>query len=518
MTTFQDLKTFLERQKIRLITVADAEPRVQRIKNGKILSEIPAGGVGIALDPISRAAKGMYIARGKNEDEKKIGDKDHRTTIEHPDGKYTLRRVFLSEEEMKLHYYGFANQTLWPLSHVAFEAPIFHKNWYEGYKKINQRYAKAVADEIKGKTFVWLHDYHLALVPKYLGKQRDTTVAMFWHIPWPTWEVFRILPQKREILESLLQNDFLAFHRGYHVRNFLDTVGRELEARIDEETNRVYYNKHVTVVKNLPLGIDADVIQSLVLQDEQETFLTRALRNLLQSDQKESRVGSLAQNPSANSGQAKHNGLTEFFQNYKVILGVDRLDYTKGLVLRLRAIDRFFEKHPAYIGKAVYLGILAPSRELIPSYQRLKREVKEQAEEINRTYKKGNWQPIRIISEVFPRKDVINFFQKSQLCLVTPRDDGMNLVSKEFVLASSFSENPGMLVLSTFAGSAIDLTQSLIVNPYDIDEVSSAIKRGLEMSQKEKRARIKAMAEVLEERNIYEWAQEFVRNALTSGR
>lgn len=497
MVKYGDLKEFFKSQKFRMIIAADGETRRAEKKDGEVVQRSPAGGVTIALDPIAQASSAIYIGRAKDFKEKEIAG--FRSTIEDPDGNYTLKRLFFSPDEVDSYYYGFANQTLWPLCHVAFERPQFHKNWYEGFKKVNQKFAQSIKEEVKGKTFIWLNDYQLSLVPKYLEKPRNSIIGMFWHIPWPTWEVFRILPYKRELLESILRCNFLAFHRGYHVRNFLETVRREFETRIDDETGRVYLNGNVTTVKNLPLGVDTDVIKSLVDKDGQDSLVYRAVKKLL-------------------GVAGVKESLDKYFDNNKVILGVDRLDYTKGLPLRLMAIDRFFERYPHYIGKVVYIGVMAPSREAIPAYVALKKEVGILSQTINKKYKKDKWQPIHLISEVYPRKEIINFYKKADVCLVTPLDDGMNLVSKEFVVASSFSSNPGMLVLSQFAGSAIDLTSALIVNPYNLDEVVHAIKRGLEMDSREKQKRIKAMVEVLDEKNVYEWAQEFVRNAVNASK
>lgn len=485
MTSYFDLKDFFKSQKIKVIMAADGETRITEKKGGLIIERTPAGGVSVALDPIAKASSAVYVTRGRTEEERKLVGS--RMIIKDVNGEYTLKRLFLNEEEIYNYSAGFSNQTLWPLCHIAFQLPEFHKNWYEGFKKVNQKFTQSIREEIRGRTFIWINDYQLSLVPKYLGKPKNTIVAMFWHIPWPTWEIFRILPYKKELLESLLNCDFLAFHRGYQARNFLNTVERELEVRIDQETNTVYYNQHATTVQNLPLGIDTDAIESLVKNQEKVRFRDNAANYI-----------------AAVMSSNKH----------KVILGIDRLDYTKGLKLRMMAIDRFFERHKEYVGKVVYFGILAPSREKIPAYINLKKEVVELAKNINKKYGNKNWQPIHLSHDVYPRDQVMNFYKKANLCLVTPLDDGMNLVSKEFVVASYFASDPGMLVLSQFAGSAIDLTQSLIVNPYNIDEVVSAIKRGLEMSKQEKIKRIKAMKETLDERNMYQWAQSFVRNAI----
>ncbi len=500
MKTYLDLKDFFSKRDFKLIMAADAQTRIFMRKKDKLVLKIPAGGVSVALDPIAKASEAVYIARGKTTEKNFLRNKNE-TVIKDDNGKYTLKRLFLEDEELDAYYNGFSNQTLWPLCHVAFEPPIFQNDWYEGYKKVNQKFAKVIREEIDGKTFIWIHDYQLALVPKFLSRPKDCTLGMFWHTPWPTWEIFRILPEKKEILESLLTCDFLAFHRGYHVRNFLETVRRELEARIDEETNTIYYNKQTTTVKNLPLGVDTDIIKSLLFREQEETFfgqvVTGVLGNLIKSPQKPSE-------------------LSDFFKNKKIILGVDRLDYTKGFGLRLRAIDKFLEENPEYIGSIVYVGILAPSRESVPAYKKLKKEIKELAQKINNKYKRKNWQPIHLVHQVFAREEIINFYKKANVCLVTPLDDGMNLVSKEFVIAASGALNPGMIVLSQFAGSAIDLTQALIVNPYNTEEVAQAIKKALKMEKEEKQRRIKEMVENLEENNVYEWAEEFIRSAMVS--
>lgn len=501
MYSYFDLKEFFRKQDFRLIMVADAETRVHEKKGEKTTVKIPAGGVSVALDPVIKASGGLYIGRAKTETDKEVVDRANKLTISDAEGQYTLKRVFVPKEEEDAYYYGFSNQTLWPLCHVAFEAPEFHHTWFDGYKAVNERFAHAIKEELGGnkKTVLWINDYQLTLVPGMLKGAKNTIIAMFWHIPWPTWEVFRILPQKKEILESLLCSDFIAFHRGYQANNFLECVERELEVRIDRERNQVHYKDHVTTVAHLPLGIDTDVIRSLLVEEKEEGIVGRVVQHIFGTPKRE------------------EDPFKEFFDNHKVIVGVDRLDYTKGLLLRLHALDRFFEKYPQYIGKVVYVGIVAPSREPIPSYAALKKKLKDTATEINKKYVLSNgWMPIFLLHSIFNRSNIMQFYQRADLCLITARDDGMNLVSKEFVLASSRSKDPGMLVLSQFAGSAIDLTEALIVNPYDTTEVADAIKRGLEMDKKEKVERIAHMVATLDERNVYQWAESFIRGSLAT--
>lgn len=503
MTTFQDLKNYFESQKIRTIMVADAETVVIKREDGKTVTQFPAGGVSIALDPVAKASSAVYIGRARTLDEKKFSQ----ATIEDEKGKYLLKRLFFEPKDIEGYYNGFSNQTLWPLCHVAFERPIFSNEWYQSFVKVNQKYALAIKNEIKSKTFVWINDYQLCMVPKFLGRQKNTSIGFFWYIPWPTWEAFRILPQKKEILESLLTCDFIGFHRGYHVRNFLETVAREFEVRIDEETDQIYFRGHTTTVKNLPLGIDTDVVEALVKNEQkqkEESGVSKIFNKFFSAGDKKEQLET-----------PEHKLLNELAGKYRLILGVDRLDYTKGLMLRLEAIDKFFEMNKKYREKVTYLGILSPSRDTVPSYRRLKEELEVYVDVINEKYAKNGWQPIHVLYDTFTRKEVIEFYIKADLCLVTPRDDGMNLVSKEFVVAVALSKNPGMIVLSQFAGSAIDLTSALIVNPYDINELTNAIKTGLEMSPKEKERRIKEMAKVLGERNVYEWALKFAQESLS---
>ncbi len=501
----QELKDFFSKQDYKLIIAADGEPRVTvfNTDNG-VTSEIPAGGVAVELDPIARALNATYIARAKNEQEKKVLDSNNKLLISEGGESYVLKRLFFNDKDVDDYYFGFSNQTLWPLCHVAFEEPLLNKEWFEGYKKVNQKFAEAIRQEINSKkTFIWLHDYQLAMVPYYLRKYnlpKETVIGMFWHIPWPTWEVFRILPYKKDILESMLSCDFLGFHRGYQAQNFLSTVNREFETRIDQERQSIHYNNNVTTVKNLPLGIDVDVVKALVHKEEEETLLGKVIREMLGIEEQ------------------KPHPMDWYFDKYKVIFGVDRLDYTKGIRHRLSALDKFFEKNPSYIGKAVYLGIIAPSREAISSYKRVREDTKRLSSAINAKYGTKEWKPIHLIHESFKREDIINFYHKADICLVTPLDDGMNLVSKEFIIASSLSDNPGMLVLSQFAGSSIDLSQALIVNPYDIDEVADAVKAGLRMSREEKIKRIKDMTAMLDDKNVYQWSYDFVKQALEASK
>lgn len=498
MTTASDLQNFFSTKDYKMIIAADAEPRVSKLVNNKIITENPAGGVSVALDSIAQATNAIYIGRAKSEEERDMVEKNGMLTIKGTHGQYSLKRLFIDPKDADNYYSGFSNQTLWPLCHVAFEEPRWTDEWYKSYKKVNQAYATAIKKSMpwNKKTFIWINDYQLALVPLFLGRPKNAVVSMFWHIPWPTWEIFRILPYKDEILKSMLMSNFLAFHRGYQARNFLQTVERELQTRIDDETQTVYFNKNATQVKNLPLGIDVDVVRSIVSQNEKGNGLEAAIKKTLTPNNEE------------------QHDIEWYFKKYKVIFGVDRLDYTKGLKLRLMAIEKFYEKNPSERGRSVYIGVLAPSRQTITSYKNLRKDVEDLSVSINERFGTKSWKPIHLLNSSFQRNEIIKFYSKADACVVTPRDDGMNLVSKEFVVASSLSEDPGMLVLSQFTGSAIDLTRALIVNPYDTDEVADAIKGALTMPKKEKKERIQQMTSLLEENNIYEWGENFIKSAI----
>jgi trehalose 6-phosphate synthase len=500
MTNFNDLKAFFAEQELdRVIIAADAETITHRSQNGDgIIEGMSAGGVSTALDPVAKASASIYIARAKTSEDLKVADKRGNFAVDSLQGNYSLKRLQVDGKDLDDYYYGFSNQTLWPLCHVSFVSPKFEDTWYEGFKRVNEKFAKAIKSELKGKTFVWVNDYQLCLVPQFLGKQKNTTVGLFWHIPWPTWEIFRILPQKEEILESMLNADFIAFHRNYQALNFMNCVRRELEARIDEEKRRIYYKGKVTTIANLPMGIDTDVVKSMVIPED-KSKMGKVVKNMLGIDQSD-------------------NKLNKLFDKYQVILGVDRLDYTKGLIIRLQSIERFFETNKKYLGKVIYLGIISPSRENIETYKAIEEQAKAMAEHINKRFGKGEYQPIHLVYHTLKREEVINLYQGAKVCLVTPRDDGMNLVSKEFVAASSVVDNPGMLVLSEFAGSATDLDEALIVNPYNFAQVSDAIKSALEMRREDKVKRIRNMTKNLDDNNVYGWAINFVKGSLSSKR
>ncbi len=460
------------------IVVSNREPYSHIYSGNKIKTVRAVSGAVTPLDYIMQVTKGIWIAHGSGDADKETVDKNDEVMVPGESPKYTLKRIWLSKAEIDCYYAGFSNNTLWPLCHLAHVRPNFSQTEWECYKKVNEKFAAAILQKIgTGKAFVWIQDYHFALVAKFLKEKRpDLIVAQFWHTPWPAAEIFRICPWKKEILEGLLANDLLGFHLNYYCTNFFNTITKELEANIDHESSKISYKEHNTIVKAFPIGVDYELISSLA---------SRSRKNRKLLTQKYIR------------------------SNYKYLcLSVERVDYIKGTIERIKAIDRFLEKYPEYQKKFVYLGIAPQSRMRIPVYQNLLKDIKNLVEKVNWKYYSNSWYPINITDDIFSLEELVPFYKNADICMVNSLDDGMNIVAKEFIAAA----NPkrGMLVLSRFTGTARELNDAVLVNPYDIEQMADAIKTSLEMPAKERRARMNKMKEVVKEKNVYRWASKFI--------
>lgn len=459
------------------ILVSNREPFLHSYdKKGKIICERSIGGVSISFDSIMKATHGTWVAYGGSQADKKSVDKKNHIQVPPGNHKYTLRRIWMTDEERRGYYEGFSNETLWPLCHMVFTKPNFRESDWFAYKEINKRFAYAVLEEIKGKkALVWIQDYQLALVAKYIKEKRpDVLIGQFWHIPWPANEIFRICPWKKEILIGLLSNDLLGFHRLYHVDNFLKNVALELEANINYEDSIVNLKKYKTKVGFFPISVDyEDISERLKRKDGFKEAIKKYI---------------------------------PFGFKY-LALGVDRVDYTKGIPNRLLAIEYFLDKNPKYIKKFVYFGVGAPSRSGIKAYRELNKYILKTVDRINKKFGKDKWQPIIYYNNVIKRQEILQIAKNADLCLITPLDDGMNLVAKEYVVAN---KGDGALVLSEFAGASKELSESFLVNPYNIRETGKAIKVALEMTAKERITRMKKMKENIKERNLFRWAGKFL--------
>jgi trehalose-6-phosphate synthase len=463
-----------------LFVIANREPYMHVYSNGTngtVQVIVPASGLVTALEPVLLATDGTWIAHGSGSaDREAVDAKDHlRVPPDHPS--YTLRRVWLSAEEEKGYYEGFANEGIWPLCHIAHTRPIFRPEDWIAYQEVNRRFADATIEEMESteSPIVLVQDYHFALLPRMIKEARpDARVAIFWHIPWPNPEVFGICPWQRELIDGLLGADLVGFHIQSHCNNFLATVDRAVEALTEWDRFSVNRQGHVTRVRPYPI--------SVALQEN----------------------GNSAQ-PTRTMAEESAALCNELEISPTLLgVGVDRVDYTKGILERFRGIELFFELYPSYQRRFTFVEVGAPSRINIERYQTLLDEVAAEAERINARFQAGRWKPIVFLKRHHSHQEISRFYRGGSLCLVTSLHDGMNLVAKEFV--SSREDNRGVLILSTFAGAALELTDALLVNPYDVQQLADSIHRALIMPADEQAARMQHMRSSVREHNIYRWA------------
>jgi len=462
----------------RLVVVANREPFIHVYDGDEVRCLKPASGLTTALDPVMRACGGVWVAHGSGDADREVVDARGRIGVPPEDPSYTLRRVWLTKEEEQGYYYGIANETLWPLCHVVYTRPQFNPQHWEQYRRVNQKFADAVLDEVgDGPAAVFVQDYHFALLPRMLKRLRPDLVTMhFWHIPWPNREVMRICPWQDELLDGLLGNDLLAFHIQYHCNNFLDTVDRSLEAKVDTERFAVTRDGHTTLVQPHPISIDPDFVDALAPNGrrDEERQIRRKLR----------------------------------VRDQKLLVGVDRVDYTKGIPERFRAVDRLLTLYPALKGQFHLVQVGAPSRVHIPAYRNLNEELEALAEEINWRHGNHVWRPIVFIPEHYNSEQVYALFRIATACVVSSLHDGMNLVAKEFVAARS--DIRGVLVLSQFTGAARELGDALLINPYDVDGFAEALRQALLMPDDEQERRMRRLRQQVTDHNIYRWAGQLL--------
>jgi len=464
-----------------LFVVSNREPymHVRREKGVEVL--VPASGLVTALEPVLLACQGTWIAHGSGSaDSETVDERDHlRVPPEEP--KYTLRRVWLTKEQEKGYYFGFSNEGLWPLCHIAHTRPIFRADDWEHYRAANQKFAEATLEEMAQcpEPAVLVQDYHFALLPALIKEKRpDARVAIFWHIPWPNPEAFGICPWQRELLDGLLGADLIGFHTQFHCNNFLETVDRALESRIERERFAVDRHAHLTLVRPFPISVAFPDVQAK-LGASIPAYVLRA--ELLQELGVEARF---------------------------LGVGVDRIDYTKGILERFRGIERLLEKRPDYRGQFTFVQIGAPSRTEIRRYQDLLFEVGCEAERINARFRSGKWKPIILLRRHHSHQEIELYFKAADLCMVTSLHDGMNLVAKEFVAARD--DEQGVLILSAFAGASRELSDALLVNPYDIEQIADNLCAAMEMKPEERKMRMQRMRRVVRSNNVYRWAAQLI--------
>ena len=459
-----------------LFVISNREPYMH-VHRGKYIEVlVPASGLVTALEPVLRACDGTWIAHGSGDADKSTVDQHNRLRVPIDQPEYTLRRVWLTPEEESGYYFGFANEGIWPLCHIAHTRPIFRADDWSCYQQANERFAKAAIEEMTGSegAIVLVQDYHMALVPRMIKAARpDARVAIFWHIPWPNPEAFGICPWQRELLDGLLGADLVGFHTQAHCNNFLETVDRALESQIEWERYTVRRTDHLTHVKAFPISVAFNEQPSNAPLENAGAIRTRLVKEL---------------------------GVSASFLG----IGVDRIDYTKGILERFRGVERFLERWPNYQGEFTFVQIGAPSRTRIKRYDDLVNEVVAEADRINKRFQTSSWKPIVLLKRHHDHREIEPYYRAADICLVTSLHDGMNLVAKEFI--SAREDVDGALILSQFTGACRELADALIVNPYDIEQLADSIHRGLEMDPEERRARMRRMRQFVREHNVYRWA------------
>jgi len=466
-----------------VVIVANREPYVhERPAGGELRVVHPASGLVTALEPVMRACSGTWIAHGSGSADREVVDARDRISVPPGEEKYTLRRVWLSAEEERGYYYGFSNEGLWPLCHIAHTRPIFRAQDWRHYQAVNRRFADAVCAEVDGPDpIVLVQDYHFALVPRMIRERLPrATVIGFWHIPWPHAERFGICPWARELLEGMLGASVVGFHTQLHCNNFVESVDRYLEARIDRERQSIVVGGRESLVRAYPISIEWPNHWA-------------------------------AQAPPVDECRAAALAELALPPDGRIGVGVDRLDYTKGVEERLLAVERLLERFPQLIGRFTFVQLGAPSRTLIGHYRELNERVDALAARVNARFASGAWRPIALLRAHHEPPAIFRWLRAADLCYVSSLHDGMNLVAKEFVAARD--DEHGVLVLSRFTGAARELTEALLVNPYDLEEASSALAAALMMPAREQAERMRAMRAFVGDLNVYRWAGRMLSDA-----
>ena len=462
-----------------LFVVSNREPYIHSRRGKDITVTVPASGLVTAIEPILCACNGTWVAHGSGDADVEIVDSHDRLQVPPDDPRYTLRRVWLSAEQEEGYYYGFANEGLWPLCHIAHVRPTFRASDWAHYNAVNEKFADALAEEMAGEDHpvVLIQDYHFALLPRMLkDRLPHARVAIFWHIPWPNSESFGICPWQRELLEGLLGADLIGFHVRAHCNNFLDSVDRVLESRIDWEHFSIRRKDHASLVRPFPISVEfpddgSDALKGI--EEERSSLLAEL-------------------------------GIEATFLG----VGIDRLDYTKGIIERFQAVELFLERYPRYQDKFTFIQIGAPTRSRIKRYADFQTEVESEANRINARFKRGKWKPIVLQNRQHSHHEVQRYYRAAHLCMVTSLHDGMNLVAKEYIAARR--DERGVLILSQFTGAARELHDAILVNPYDIQATAVAIAQAIEMNVGEMVDRMRRMRKFVKEHNIYWWAGSLI--------
>jgi trehalose 6-phosphate synthase len=470
-------------QSPEMLVVSNREPYSHEYgEDGSIQVQVPASGMVTALEPVMRACSGTWVAHGSGSADKATVDRSDHVGVPPDQPAYTLRRVWLSESEEEGYYYGLSNEGLWPLCHLAYVRPAFRGENWVAYQSVNRKFAEVVAQETHtSDPIILIQDFHFAMLPGYLRSRRPkATIALFWHIPWPNAETFGVCPWKREMLSHLLMADILGFHTLYHCQNFLATLDRFVECQVDHERMTVAFQGRICHVEAYPISIEWP---PRWLQGQSEV-------------------------PEARRAVRERYGIGE---HVVLGLGVERWDFTKGVIDRCLALELLLEQNPRLRGQVALLQIAAPSRSKLPAYQALQRATIAEVDRINARFATDDWKPIILIGKHQPPQRVFELYRAADFCVVNSLHDGMNLVAKEFVAARD--DEDGVLILSTFAGASRELVEAILINPFDVTETAAAIRRALEMPREQRRQRMQLMRRTIQENNVYRWAGRMLMDA-----
>ncbi len=472
------IKAYLKDRKIFIVT--HREPYIHRHYKNEIHYYEVASGAITALKAVMEACGGTWLAQGSGDADRETVDKNDKIAVPPDEPKYTLKRIWLNEKEEK-GFYSFSAEALYPLSLITHTRPIFRKEDWVEYKKVNGKYVATLLAEIKdvSQPLIFVQDYHFTLLSKMIKASRpDAQVVLFWHTPWPNAEFFSICPWRKEIIEGMLGADIIGFNTQQFCNNFIDTVGKEVESLVDIDRFAVTRDEHTSYVKTFPISIaftNSDNVAEL--------------------------------NSPSREALERLNIKTEYFG-----LGVDRLDYTKGIEERFKGVEVFFDTHPDYLGRFTFLQIASPNREIFQKYRDYADIITKEAERINKKFGTKDWQPIVLEKVQYKLEDIVPLYRLTNLCLITSLHDSMNLVAKEFVAARN--DVGGVLILSQFTGASRDLKGSIVINPYSPEQIAEAIHSALIMSPTEQRRRMKGMRNSIKNYNVYRWAAEIFK-ALT---
>lgn len=467
----------------QVIIVSNREPYIHNFDaDHRPVMQVPASGMVTALEPIMRACSGVWIAHGAGSADRETVDRYDQLQVPPDDPSYTLRRVWLTSEQEQGYYYGFSNEGLWPLCHLAYVRPAFRASDWNYYEEVNAKFADVVAAEsTTDSPVVLIQDFHFALLPQLIRKKiPKATIALFWHIPWPNAETFGVCPWKREMLLHMLSADILGFHTRYHCQNFLDAVDRFVECQIDREHMTVTLQGHVCRVAPYPISIE---------------WPPRWLQYL----------------PDIPTCRAAVRERYQIGADTTLGLGVERWDFTKGILERFQALEVLLDTNPRHRGRICLLQIAAPSRSQLPAYHALQQQTYNEVERINSKFAEGNWHPIVLIDEHQEPLRVFELYRAADFCLVNSLHDGMNLVAKEFVAARD--DEDGVLILSTFAGASRELAEAVLINPFDVTETANAMEIAMRMGREERRSRMSLMRRTVKENNVYRWAGRMLMDA-----